>query len=80
MVYVTPSDLGWRPYFYSWIESYLSKYLMGDKIKFMINLFELYVEIAFEKMQKLRDEEAMPTSEIQNVVCLCNFVENFIKD
>ena len=53
---------------------------MGDKIKFMINLFELYVEIAFEKMQKLRDEEAMPTSEIQNVVCLCNFVENFIKD
>jgi hypothetical protein len=64
MVYVTPSDLGWRPYFYSWIDNYLSKYILGDKMKFVINMFEMFVDLAFEKMERLRNEECMPTTNI----------------
>jgi len=80
MVYVTPSDLGWRPYFYSWNENYIARYLQGEKQEFLVNLFEMFVDLAFEKMQKLRHCEVMPTTESQGVQCLCNFIEHFIKD
>ena len=80
MVYITPSDLGWRPYLYSWIQSYISQYLEGERREFLIDLFEVFVDLAFEKMKKLRDREVMPTTESQNVQCVCNFIEHFIKD
>ena len=80
MVYVTPSDLGWRPYFYSWNENYIARYLQGEKQEFLVNLFEMFVDLAFEKMGKLRHHEVMPTTESQGVQCLCNFIEHFITD
>jgi len=80
MVYVTPSDLGWRPYFYSWTENYIARYLDAEKQEFLINLFEMFVDLGFEKMQRLRHMEVMPTTESQGVQCLCNFIEHFIKD
>jgi len=80
MVYVTPSDLGWRPHFYTWVQNYITKYLEGEKREFLVDLFETFVDLAFEKMKKLRDREVMATNESQNVECLCNFIEHFIKD
>lgn len=80
MVYITPSDLGWRPYFHSWVENYMKQYLRADQLEFLVGLFEMFVDLGFEKMQKLRDQEVMPTYQSQNVQCLCNFMEYFIKD
>ena len=80
MVYITPSDLGWRPYYKSWVLSYMSRYLRPDQLDFLEGLFEMFVDLAFEKMQRLRDREAMPTYQSQNVQCLCNFLEHFIRD
>lgn len=80
MVYITPSDLGWRPYFNSWIQNYISRFLADQKLAFLIALFEMFVDLGFEKMRPLRDRETLPTQESQNVQCLCNFIEHFIKD
>ena len=63
MVYVSPSDLGWRPIFYSWVDSYISKYLFDEKLDYLINMFEMYVDLAFEKLAKHRVNEVMPTTE-----------------
>ena len=80
MVYVTPSDLSWRPRFYTWIQNYISQHLEGEKREFLVDLFETFVDLALEKMKKLRDREVMATNESQNVECLCNFIEHFIKN
>ena len=80
MVYITPSELGWRPYFNSWVRNYMSRFLKDEKLSFLVGLFEMFVDLGFEKMKALRDREILPTQESQNVQCLCNFIEHFIKD
>jgi dynein heavy chain, axonemal len=80
MVYITPSDLGWRPYFDSWVQNYMSRFLRTDQLEFLTGLFEMFVDLGFEKLLRLRDQEVMPTYASQNVQCLCNFMEHFIKD
>jgi hypothetical protein len=80
MVYVTPGDLGWRPCFASWKDSYISKHLAGEKLQFLVDLFETFVDLAFEKLASHKAAEVMPTTPSQNVKCLCNFIEAFIKN
>ena len=78
MLYLTPSDLGWRPYFGSWKENYIRNYLRPEQVEFLDDLFERYVDMGFEKIEKLKPFEIMPTIPLQNVQCLCNFIEHFI--
>ena len=67
MVYVTPSDLGWRPYFYSWRDKFLIENLSSEKLDFLVNLFEMFIDLCFDKVEKYRSSEVMNTTEIQNV-------------
>ena len=80
MVYITPGDLGWRPYFNSWLQRYMMQFLRQEQLDFLVNLFEIFVDLAFEKLEHHREKELMPTYPSQNVRCLCNFLEYFIRD
>mmetsp|Transcript_30960 Transcript_30960/g.47363 ORF Transcript_30960/g.47363 Transcript_30960/m.47363 type:complete len:141 (+) Transcript_30960:792-1214(+) len=78
MVYVTPSELSWRSYFYSWQQSYLKKQMEKEKAEFVAHLFDMFVDLTFEKLEKYRASEVMETTRIQNVQCLCSFLEHFL--
>jgi hypothetical protein len=62
MVYVSQSDLDWRPFFYSWVDTYISKFLKDEKLDYMTNMFEMFVDLAFEKLKKHRINEVMATT------------------
>ena len=49
-----------------------------EQVEFLDDLFERYVDMGFEKIEKLKPFEIMPTIPLQNVQCLCNFIEHFI--
>jgi hypothetical protein len=40
----------------------------------------MFVDLAFERLKRLRHFEIMPTTEIQNVQCFCIFLQNFLTD
>jgi len=44
MVYLTPSDLSWRPYFSSWKENYIQEYLTKEQLAVLDGLFERFVD------------------------------------
>ena len=83
MVYLTPSELGWQPYVDSWIQRVYPKgkdcVMSNEGVDFLRDLFDASIDITLEHIDKIRGEEILPTTEIQNVVSICNFLEYFIK-
>jgi len=91
MVYMTPSELGWRPYKDSWMERHIrgKGKVKGDQIPVLLleedaqhelnELFELNVDDAFDKLSALTEHEQLPCVPIQIITCLCNFLETFIR-
>jgi len=77
MVYMTPEELGWRPYVQSWIPRiYPDDTILHDEHKEQIlALFEATIEPAFEKIRNLKLIEYIRTVEIQRVANVCNFLE-----
>lgn len=63
MVYMTPGDLGWKPYVTSWLDNYIRhhEYLHEDGIKYLEDQFDAFFELALSKVKPLKDEEPMPT-------------------
>lgn len=52
MVYMTPDDLGWRPFIQSWIpRTFPDETILDEQQKIMIkDLFEVSVDIALDKI------------------------------
>lgn len=62
MVYMTPSDLGWKPYLKSWLDSYIraKELLHEEAINYLEDLFT-YLSDSLEKSKSYKDAEPMPT-------------------
>ena len=63
MVYMTPSDLGWKPYVTSWLDTYIraNGYLTEPAIAFLDEQFDIYLEEGFNRVVPIKDEEPMKT-------------------
>ncbi len=77
MVYMTPEELGWKPYVQSWIPRiYPDDAILDHDLKaFLLSLFEATIEPALEKIRLLKLVEYIKTVDIQRVANLCNFLE-----
>ena len=77
MVYMTPEELGWKPYVLSWLPRvYPDESILHHEHKELIlSLFETVIEPALEKFKLLRLIEYVKTVEIQRVTNICNFLE-----
>ena len=77
MVYMTPEELGWRPYVKSWIPRiYPDESILTQDLKeFLWGLFDTTVEFALEKIHNAKLNEYIKTVDIQRVTSLCNFLE-----
>ena len=87
MVYMTPSDLGWAPYVNSWMKRMFSeredvdKPCLNEEAQiFLRELFDSFVDETFEVLNDYRNDEPIQTFEIQSIISLCNFLENFINE
>ena len=82
MVYMTPGELGWKPYVISWLDTYIRHHdlLTEEAISYLKELFLTYVEDGLNKIKAVKDEEPMGTVPVQVATCLCNFLEFFIKN
>jgi dynein heavy chain len=63
MVYMTPSDLGWKPYLRSWLKAYIidRELLHEEGVQVLEDLFLMYVDDGLNKTKNIKDEEPMPT-------------------
>ena len=77
MVYMTPGDLGWRPFKTQWVKKFLSKNFPPAVVHELNELFELYIDEAFSRMAPHREHQAMPCIDMQIVQNLCSFLEAF---
>lgn len=77
MVYMTPEELGWKPYVQSWIPRIFpdESVLLEEHKNILLALFESSIEPAMEKIRSLKLVEYVKTVEIQRVASLCNFLE-----
>jgi dynein heavy chain, axonemal len=77
MVYMTPEELGWKPYVESWIPRIYpdENILMDEHKNLLLTLFFSSVEAGLEKIRNLKLVEYIKTVEIQKVASLCNFLE-----
>jgi dynein heavy chain len=57
MVYMTPGDLGWKPYVDSWVLRHLGNNELLEKpmVAFLYDMFEQYVQDSLDKLAHLRD-------------------------
>ena len=77
MVYMTPEDLGWRPYVQTWLERVYpdETILNADNKSTLYSLFDTTVDAAMDKIRNAHLVEYISTVEIQRVTNLCNFLE-----
>ena len=66
MVYMTPEELGWRPYVESWIPRiYPDENILLDEHKSVLHsLFDTTIEPGLEKIRSLKLVEYIKTVEI----------------
>lgn len=77
MVYMTPEELGWRPYVQSWIERIYGDDLTlnAEQREYLYYLFDQTVDFALDKIKLLDLQEHITTVDIQRVTSLCNYLE-----
>ena len=77
MVYMTPEELGWKPFVESWIPRIYpdESILLEEHKNLLLTLFFSTIEPALEKIRSLKLTEYIKTVEIQKVASLCNFLE-----
>jgi dynein heavy chain len=76
MVYLTPDELGWRPFVKTWIYTFFEDdtLLSNDLKEYLYALFDTSIDMGLDKIRE-HLHEPIATVNIQQVVSLCNFLE-----
>jgi dynein heavy chain len=83
MVYLTPDQLGWRPYIKTWISTFFvdeKKELLSEMLKehLWVN-FEATIDLALDWIRE-NGKEPIKTTDLQLVASLINILENFLDE
>ena len=76
MVYLTPEELGWRPFVKTWVATFFSdETIINEELKqYLYSLFDGTIDIGLDKIRE-HFTETIITVNIQQVVSICNFLE-----
>lgn len=76
MVFLTPEDLGWRPYVKTWVWTFFKdEEILTDQLKeYLYETFEAVIDIGLDKIRS-QFSELVGTVNLQQVVSTCNFLE-----
>jgi len=79
MVYMTPEELGWKPYVKTWIKTFFQDEDIFPEVckEHLLMLFEATIDVALEFIRG-HCTEPIKTTDLQQVVSVCNFFEYFI--
>ena len=82
MVYLTPEDLGWRPFVRTWLDTTFENDSQIDtELKDHIwETFLATVDVGLEKLRQSNMVEPIKTDDLQQVRSMCNFLEILLKD
>lgn len=86
MVYMTATELGWRPFVKTWIKTYFqSREDEGEEIlseALKIHLLELFEYTVDAGLSFIRENlnEPIKTTDLQQVTSLCNYLESFLHE
>ncbi|KAL7754338.1 hypothetical protein RI367_000319 [Sorochytrium milnesiophthora] len=78
MVYMDPSNLGWRPYVQTWM-CRLPDVVKQDFKDMVLAMFDAYVDAGLHFVRKL-GKELLPSVDLNLVISLCRLLETFIRD
>ena len=57
MVYLTPDDLGWKPYVKTWINVFFTEDILNDNLKdFLYSIFEATIDLGLDKIRDFLSE------------------------
>ena len=81
VVYLTPEDLGWRPYVQTWLTTFFTdEDVMNTACKdHLWAMFNNTVDFGLEYV-RTHFREPIKTTDLQQVVSICNFLECFISE
>ena len=76
MVYLTPEELGWRPYVKTWINTFFEddSILSTELKEYLYSVFDSTIDPGLDKIRE-HFVEPVVTVNLQLVVSLCNFLE-----
>lgn len=76
MVYLTPEELGWRPFVKTWIITFFADdtILSNDLKDYLYALFDTSIDMGLTKIRE-HLKEPIATVDIQQVKGICNFLE-----
>lgn len=78
MIFLNLNDLGWRPYFQSWLAAKVKEEIIQEAIK---ELVEKWFARLFEKKRFMKDEfrEHVPTLEVSIIIAFTKLLEAFLQ-
>ena len=76
MVYLTPEELGWRPFVRTWINTFFEDgEILNEGLRDLTYaIFDTSMDVALEKIREHLNEP-VKTVDIQQVKSVCNFLE-----
>ncbi|XP_042301519.1 LOW QUALITY PROTEIN: dynein axonemal heavy chain 14 [Sceloporus undulatus] len=77
MVYVDPTDLGWKPYVKTWLEGF-SKTIAENDIEYLESLFDCSLQKGLDFLNEHKKMQAFPVQQMGVVMNICRIVGSFI--
>ena len=76
MVYLTPEELGWRPYVKTWLVTFFDDdTIMSNDLKdHLYAIFDASIDVGLDKIREHYSEPVV-TVNLQQVIGICNFLE-----